>query len=114
MSGEVSTEIICDLLKFNNWIDDQEQQDREKLAHYISSKNIKKISLNRLMGIIHNDTKLKDLGLNKLEIILNEIIKNQELWVNSNYINEWVTLTRLFLDTIQLGEINKLLPFENQ
>jgi hypothetical protein len=112
MSGEVSTEIICDLLKFNNWIDDQEQQDREKLAHYISSKNIKKISLNRLMGIIHNDTKLKDLGLNKLEIILNEIIKNQELWVNSNYINEWVTLTRLFLDTIQLGEINKLLPFE--
>ncbi|MDG2252256.1 MAG: PD-(D/E)XK nuclease family protein [Methylophilaceae bacterium] len=112
MSGEVSTEIICDLLKFNNWIDDQEQQDREKLAHYISSKNIKKISLNRLMGIIRNDTKLKDLGLNKLEIILNEIIKNQELWVNSNYINEWVTLTRLFLDTIQLGEINKLLPFE--
>jgi len=111
-SGEVSTEIICDLLKFNNWIDDKEQQDREKLAHYISSKNIKKISLTKLMGIIRNDTKLKDLDLNKLEITINEIIKNQELWVNSNYINEWVTLTRLFLDTIQLGEINKLLPFE--
>ena len=111
-SEEVSIEIICDLLKFNNWIDDKEQQDREKLAHYISSKNIKKISLTKLMGIIHNDTKLKDLGLNKLEITLNEIIKNQKLWVNSNYINEWVTLTRLFLDTIQLGEINRLLPFE--
>ena len=111
-SEEVSTEIICDLLKFNNWIDDKEQQEREKLAHYISSKNIKKISLTKLMGIIRNDTKLKDLGLNKLEITLNEIIKNQKLWVNSNYINEWVTLTRLFLDDIQLGEINKLLPFE--
>ena len=111
-SEEVSTEIICDLLKFNNWIDDKEQQDREKLAHYISSKNIKKISLTKLMEIIRNDSKLKDLSLNKLEITLNEIIKNQKLWVNSNYINEWVTLTRLFLDTIQLGEINKLLPFE--
>ena len=75
MSEEVSTEIICELLKFNNWIDADEQKDREKLAQYISSKNIKKINLTKLMGIIRNDTKLKDLELNKLEIILNEIIK---------------------------------------
>ena len=112
MKAEVSTEIICDLLKFNNWIDADEQKDRERLAQYISSKNIKKINLTKLMGIIRNDTKLKDLELNKLEIILNEIIKNQALWVNKNYINEWVTITRLFLDTIKLGEINKLLTFE--
>ena len=109
---EVSTEIICDLLKFNNWIDDKGQQDREKLAHYIYSKNIQKISITKLMEIIRNDTKLKDLDLNKLQIILNEIIKNQELWANSNYINVWVTLTRSFLDNIKLGEINKLLSFE--
>ena len=112
MKEEVLTEIICELLKFNNWIDADEQKDREKLAQYISSKNIKKINLTKLMGIIRNDTKLKDLELNKLEIILNEIIKNQALWVNKNYINEWVTITRLFLDTIKLGEINKLLTFE--
>jgi len=109
---EVTTEIICDLLKFNNWIDDKGQQDREKLAHYIYSKNIQKISITKLMEIIRNDTKLKDFDLNKLEIILNEIIKNQELWANSNYINVWVTLTRSFLDNIKLGEINKLLLFE--
>jgi len=112
MKEEVLAEIICELLKFNNWIDADEQKDREKLAQYISSKNIKKINLTTLMGIIRNDTKLKDLELNKLEIILNEIIKNQALWVNKNYINEWVTITRLFLDTIKLGEINKLLTFE--
>ena len=112
MKEEVLAEIICELLKFNNWIDADEQKDREKLAQYISSKKIKKINLTKLMGIIRNDTKLKDLELNKLEIILNEIIKNQALWVNKNYINEWVTITRLFLDTIKLGEINKLLTFE--
>ena len=112
MEEEVLAEIICELLKFNNWIDADEQKDREKLAQYISSKNIKKINLTKLMGIIRNDTKLKYLKLNKLEIVLNEIIKNQALWVNKNYINVWVTITRLFLDTIKLGEINKLLTFE--
>ncbi len=112
MKAEVTTEIVCDLLKFNNWIDTDEQKNREKLAQYISSKNIKKINLTKLMGMIRNDTKLKDLDLNKLEIVLNEIIKNQALWVKSNYINEWVTITRLFLETIKLGDINKLLLFE--
>ena len=79
MKEEVLADIICELLKFNNWIDADEQKDREKLAEYISSKNIKKINLTKLMGIIRNDTKLKDLELNKLEIILNEIIKNLSL-----------------------------------
>ena len=112
LKAEVTTEIICDLLKFNNWIDADEQKNREKLAQYISSKNIKKINLTKLMGMIRNDTKLKDLDLNKLEIVLNEIIKNQALWDKSNSISEWVTITRLFLETIKLGDINKLLTFE--
>jgi len=112
LKAEVTTEIICDLLKFNNWIDADEQKNREKLAQYISSKNIKKINLTKLMGMIRNDTKLKDLDLNKLEIVLNEIIKNQALWDKSNSISKWVTITRLFLETIKLGDINKLLTFE--
>lgn len=104
-------EFFTQLLSFNNWIDKEHFLDREKLSNYLSKTNIKRFSIFELCTLINKD-KFKDLKLESLKKILNNILKNKQKWIKPQTIKAWVAQTQEFLISINLGKINELLIFE--
>ena len=107
-----NVKLIYESLLFNNWIDEENYEDREQLANYINDKKFPKISIFSLIRLIKSDTKINNLNLNSLTNILSLIIKNQEFCVKKKGINEWVNFTEQYWKEIKIFKINNLLSFE--
>ena len=107
-----NVKLIYESLLFNNWIDEENYEDREQLANYINDKKFPKISIYSLIRLIKNDPKINKLNLNSLTKILSLIIKNQEFCVKKKGINEWVNFTEQYWKEIKIFKINNLLSFE--
>jgi len=104
--------IFYESLVFNNWIDTNGYNDREKLANYINDKKIPKISVTLLIKLINNDPKVKELNLDSLVKTLSLIKKNQSLWKGKKKISKWINLTEQYWNAIKIFKIKNLLLFE--
>ena len=111
-ANQTNPKLFYESLIFNNWIDADGYNDREQFANYINDKKIPKISINLLIKLIKNDTKVKELNLDSLVNTLSLIKKNQTLWAKKKGISEWITLTEQYWNEIKISKINNLLLFE--
>ena len=110
---QITLKNFYESLMFNNWIDTDGFNDREQFGNYINDKKIPKITINLIIKLIKNDTKVKHLNLDSLENTMILISKNQTLWGKKKKLKDWVFLTEEYWKEIKIFEINNLLSFEN-
>lgn len=105
---------ICELLLFNNWIDNESFLLREDLANTLRLSKKKFISLQNLQNIVEGySERYEDSSCRGLRDSLNLIQKNQEIWREKSTGLYWSKQIFQYLDRLNFSKVNNLLYFEN-
>ena len=105
---------ICEILLFNNWIDNKTVISREYLAHQLTSTKKKFISLFELQNLLKAPLHIRQDGERKiLQDTFNIIQNNRKNWHKKRDSFYWSELITQYLKKLKFGQINNLLYFEN-
>ena len=105
---------ICEILLFNNWIDNKTVISREYLAHQLTSTKKKYISLFELQNLLKTPLHIsQDEDRKILQDTFNIIQNNRKNWHKKREIFYWGELIIQYLKKLNFGQINNLLYFEN-
>ncbi len=110
----LQTKEICEILLFNNWIDDTTFISRQYLAHQISGTKKQFISLFDLQDLLKKPLHMSQNEDHKiLQATFNIIRNNRKSWHKKQKAYYWSTLITQYLKRLNFGKVNNLLYFEN-